>query len=185
MFNLTLESFKHCYIHFYQIFSRVTCNNRKCLLCTWGCFLLRSQIFDQEQGYWTRVTFSFYHKFLKIVVCFLLCGTAVDITTDLQWSEDSLLVKRSLIKESLMPFNREKYSFTPRSKNSSYRSHQNCISNDWSGPLNTNGFLKHGFWQTGVKPTGNLYIWSTSVILRTLRSNLSIPNILLCPQSKW
>ena len=145
-----------------------TCNNRKCLLCAWGCFLLRSQIFDQEQGYWTRVTFSFYHKFLKIVVCFLLCGTAVDITTDLQWSEDSLLVKRSLIKESLMPPNREKYSFMPRSKNSSYRSHQNCISNDWSGPPNTNGFLKHGFWQTGVIPTGNLYIWSTSVILSTL-----------------
>ena len=79
------------------------------LLCTWGCFLLRSQIFDQEQGYWTHVTFSFYHKFLQIVVCFFLWGTAVDITTDLQRSGDSLLVKRYLIKESLMPPNREKY----------------------------------------------------------------------------
>lgn len=45
-----------------------------------GCFQLKSQIFDQEKGYWTRVICLYITNFLR-VVCSLLWWTAVDTSS--------------------------------------------------------------------------------------------------------
>lgn len=84
-------------------------------------------------------------------------------------------MKRYLMKESLTPLNSEKCKLTPRSKIALIELPK--LHKQWLMQLpNRNDFLKHGFQQTGVKPTRNLYTSCTSVILSTcyLKSKVSI-----------